>query len=106
MITQPAGKTCPILRIPDAQAHSASGSAHSLAHLVGVLQKLAAFAEQSFAGGREPDRMRLPLQQALADLILQRLDLAAQGGLRQEDLLRGAADVALLSHRHEVTQLS
>jgi redox-sensitive bicupin YhaK (pirin superfamily) len=32
--------------------------------------------------------------------------LPAQRGLRQKNLLRGAADVALLGHGHEVTQLS
>ena len=50
--------------------------------------------------------MGLPLQQALPDLVFQRLDLAAQRGLRQEYLLGGAADVPFLSHRNEVTQLS
>ncbi len=50
--------------------------------------------------------MGLPPQQALADLVLLRLDLAAQGGLRQENHLGGAADVPFFSHRHEVTQLS
>jgi hypothetical protein len=50
--------------------------------------------------------MSLSFQQALADLVLQRLDLAAQRGLRQEKLLGGTADVGFFSHRHEVPQLS
>ena len=71
-----------------------------------MLEQLAGFAEQGFADRREPDRMGLAFQQALADLVLQRLDLPAQGGLRQENPFRGAADVAFLGHRHEVAQLS
>jgi hypothetical protein len=50
--------------------------------------------------------MSLTLQQALADFVLQRLDLPTQRGLREEKFLRGAADVARLGHGHEVTQLS
>src|SRR6266498_1626765 len=50
--------------------------------------------------------MSLTLQQALADFVLQCFDLPARRGLRQKNLLRGAADVALLGHGHEVTQLS
>ena len=50
--------------------------------------------------------MSLTLQQALADLVLQCFDLPAQRGLGQKNLLRGTADVALLGHGHEITQLS
>src|ERR1044071_3243341 len=50
--------------------------------------------------------MSRTLQQALSDFVLQCFDLPAQRGLGQKNLLRGTADVALLGHGHEITQLS
>jgi hypothetical protein len=50
--------------------------------------------------------MGFPLQQALADLVLQRLDLSAQRGLGQKNPFRGTADVAVFGYRHKVPQLS
>jgi hypothetical protein len=50
--------------------------------------------------------MGLAFQQALANLVFQRFNLSAQGGLRQENLFCCAADVAFLGYRHEITQLS
>jgi hypothetical protein len=50
--------------------------------------------------------MGLPLQQTLANLVLQRFDLSAQRGLCQKNPFRGTADVAVLGHRHKVPQLS
>jgi hypothetical protein len=49
--------------------------------------------------------VHLLFEQALPDFVFQRLNLPAQRRLREEDILRGAADVARFSHRHEVTQL-
>jgi hypothetical protein len=50
--------------------------------------------------------MRLPFEQLLFQLRLQRLDLPAQCRLRQEDLLRRPADIALLGDRHKIAQLT
>jgi hypothetical protein len=48
----------------------------------------------------------LTFEQALANLIFERFDLAAQSGLRQKYFLRRAADVAGFGDGHEVAQLT
>ena len=90
-------------RVTDAQAQPPPRAAHPLEHLVGLLEQVAGFAEHRFTNGREPNRVGLALQQALADFVLQRFDLPAQGGLAQKNLFGGAADVAVVGDRHEVT---
>jgi len=50
--------------------------------------------------------MSLAFQQTLPNFLFQSFDLPAQRGLREKNFPRGAADVAFLSHRNEVTQLS
>ena len=50
--------------------------------------------------------MCLTFEQALAYLILERFDLAAQCRLRQKHFLRRAADIARFGNGHEVAQLT
>ena len=53
----------------------------------------------------EHDAAAAALEQRLAELVLERLDLAAQRRLRDAQSLGGARDVLLLRHRDEVLQL-
>jgi len=73
--------------VANAQTRAASGDPHPLEDAIRLLQQFARFVEEALARGCEADRVGLPFQQALSDLLLQRLDLAAQGGLGQEDSL-------------------
>jgi uncharacterized protein YbjT (DUF2867 family) len=66
----------------------------------------ACLLEQLLAGGGELDAARCPYQQCAPELLLERLDLPAQHGLGDVELLGGPTEVAKLGHGGEVTQLA
>ena len=74
-------------RVTNAQAGADADAAHAFEHLVGLLEQVPGFTEKRPTNGRELDRVRLPLQEALPEFVLQRLDLPTQGGLGQENPL-------------------
>ena len=61
---------------------------------------------QLLTGRRQLDAAGGALQQSAAELLLECPDLAAQHGLGDEELLGGAAEVQVLSHRGEVAELA
>ena len=57
------------------------------------------------AGARQRDRFARALEQLDAELDLERLDLLADRGLGDVELLGGAPEVQLAGDRHEVFEL-
>lgn len=93
-------------RVADPQPPAGARGLHPLDCLFGLTQHFARLAQHCLTRRRQPDRVRPALEQALANLLLQRLDLPAERGLCEENLLRGAADIAGLGDGDEVTQLA
>jgi hypothetical protein len=74
--------------------------------------RLIALAQQEFrtpvqqdAGIRELDAAMMAGEQRGAELVLQKLDLAADRRLRDAQLGRRAGEIPVLRNRHEVAQL-
>ena len=84
-----------------------AGERSSLIFLAGLMNemddRLRPF-EQQRAGDAEPHAAAVAGEQRNAELVLELLDLPAQGRLRQTQLLRRAADAAGARHPHEVAQ--
>jgi len=66
--------------------------------------RLGAFQQQR-AGGTQPHAAAVAREQRDTELVLQLLDLSAQGRLRQAQFFRRPADAAGAGDVHEVAQL-
>ena len=73
---------------------------------VGAGQQVARVLEQRRARRRERDAAAVALEQAHAELCLERPDLLADARLRQMQALGGAAEVQLLGDRDERPELA
>jgi hypothetical protein len=90
----------------DAAAGRRTPVADFLAGLVHELRnRLGAFQEQR-AGGAQPHAAAVARKQRDAEFVLELLDLAAQGRLRQAQFFRRPADAAGAGDVHEVAQFS
>ena len=69
-------------------------------------QDLARFLQEHLAGRREGHAPLRALEQARAQLLLQRLDLHRQRRLRQMQALRRPAEVQFFGDGHEVAQVA
>jgi hypothetical protein len=67
-------------------------------------ERLVRDAVQLLAGARELERPAAALEQRLADLLLERLDLAADRRLRDEQLLRRAGEAQVARRGAETAQ--
>jgi hypothetical protein len=73
---------------------------------VHLQEQLARGGVKRFAGIRQDHVGTVTIEQRRADLVLQRLDLAAERGLRDVQLFCRAAEVQQLGHSFEVTELA
>ena len=73
---------------------------------VGGRQQRPAVLEQRLPGRGEPGRPLVPLEQLHLQLLLERADLPRQHRLGDMQRLRGAPEVQLLGHRHEIAHLA
>jgi hypothetical protein len=65
----------------------------------------AGVAHQGTPGRGEGHALRRPGEQGLAELVLQGADLAAERGLRDQQVLGGAMERATVGHRQEISQM-
>ncbi|MCY1404835.1 hypothetical protein D9M71_200570 [compost metagenome] len=82
------------------------GAARDLHGLVHLGQHLAGLIEEAPASFGQLDPTVGAFQQARTDFLFQRLDLLAQWGLGNTQLLGGAAEMQLFGHGDEVAQVS
>ena len=94
-------------------ADQADGAAHRAlivedagAGALEILEHALAEAEQRGAGGRDPDLAAEPEEQLLLQLLFEQQDLAADGGLREVQLLAGAGERSRLRDRAQYLELS
>ena len=85
---------------------------HQLAHLIDRdvdvgdgSQRRPGIRQRGLAGGRQSRGATRPVQQRLAELAFQPLDLGADGRLRDVDALGRASEIGLLGHGDEVFEL-
>jgi hypothetical protein len=67
-------------------------------------QQLAGVLAEALALRRQPRRIDAAVDQVKAEPGLQRLDAAAEGGLRRIPLFGGAREIAGFGHRQEILQ--
>ena len=78
--------------------------AQHVARLFGKREQPPRIGQQAFAGLGGADVLAVTVQQHLADILLQPLDLLADGRLRAVDALARAGKAAGLDHRDEAAQ--
>ena len=76
------------------------------ARLLEIVEHPLAEAEERRAGGRDPDLPAETEEQLLVELFLEQQDLAADGGLREVQLLAGARERSGLRDRPQNLELS
>ena len=74
--------------------------------LIPISQQTAGCLQQRGAGGRELDLAAVAPEQLGAQRRFQAPDLLAEGRLGQVQTLRGAGEVQLLCHSHEIPQIA
>ncbi len=78
--------------------------AQHVARLLGQREQTARVGQQPLAGLGRAHSLAVAMQQHLADVFLQPLDLLADGRLGAVDACAGPGEAAGLDHRHEAAQ--
>ena len=99
---QPIGREI----LGDAEPHRAftAGTRHHVAGFLGQRQQPPRIGQQPLAGFGRGHVLAGAIEQGLADIVLQPLDLLAHGGLGAVDPLAGAGKAAGIDHRDETAQ--